>query len=443
MEFHLVYTRFFGIVVEIEFRLILPFHIEIGVRIDRFFDIGKPRALLSRGIRVAVFVSRDRGGAHHQTVGHFRHVVSGKFGILFLHVLAYENGSARHVGARHGSAGIGIVAAADGGINVTAVRRDVGAQFEVRFRPPRREAGHKRTREIFLGKHERARFFIFEIFARVHLYGARGKRHLTYGHRDRTGDVVVNDRRHRAFDLRDSDLILERVAAAADYRDFSFHVDIRIVADFADPGNDYVFKRFFFRVSEELRHEIFFLSVQKRTVFKIDRLFAVRHEITRLHAADRSHGHGSVVRCGRAHRHRIGIGSKVRVAVRRALRRRIRVAGSHQKADARRFDGIVNFRGVIFVGSARKAAGRAERHIDRVYAEQNRVLQRGEQRILRSACVFVSERFENRKLRLRGNARDRVVFARDDPRNVRAVIVHGVYVGVVVGIIVSVRHFFG
>ena len=124
--------------------------------------------------------------------------------------------------------------------------------------------------------------------------------------------------------------------------------------------------------------------------------------------------------------------------------RAVTVARRRKNADTAFVELVVNSVYVQFVDFSGKTARRAERHIDAVDFEQNRVFQSKQDVFRLTARTQIGENLHKHKLRIHRNSRDNVVFTADNARNVRAVL--GVVrenVDILVRIVVRKRNFAG
>ena len=166
-------------------------------------------------------------------------------------------------------------------------------------------------------------------------------------------------------------------------------------------------------------------------------------KIGRFYTVYRSNGKRGFIRRRRTYRTRIGVGSQPVVAVLFRIHRGvIRIGCGSDQRNARRTHFIIYVRHFFLVYFARKAAARAERHVDHVHAQSHAVFESRKQPRSFCAGLRIGKHFHNRKLRIRRNARDRFVFSRDHAGNVRAVLrADRRNVRVFIRIIVSIRHF--
>ena len=445
VEFKFIHARTVGIVPQRKFGLVGAVHREICLGGDRFENVGKACALLSGRIRVAVFVVGDRRRAHHETVRQVAHFARRERGIHILDVLADENERTRKVGRRHGRTAdrIVFVSAGVGRSDLPAVRRDVGRKRQVGQNAPRGEIGHERAGKVVLGQADRPRALCHKDLAVVHRdEAARNVPARTDGHAQHTRNIVVNDDTHGPHRLRDGNFLLERIPAAADDGDLAADVDPGVVGFIPDAGDHDKVERALVLVAEHTAHEVVVLFLSDPAGFaEIDLRSVAEQEIGRLDAADRSDRKGRRIRSGRTDRARIGIACKVGVAVCAAIGGRIIVACRHDKADAGRFDAVVDIVDRAAVLFPREAARGTETHVDGVHTEQDGIVERGQNGVRFGAVVVVGEHLERGDLRAGRNARNAVRLARDDAGDVRAVRFGRVDVRIAVRIVVGIGKF--
>ena len=301
------------------------------------------------------------------------------------------------------------VTAGNGGINVSAVRGDFGFKFERGRRTPTREVGHKRTCKIGRVYRHSTRSLFGEFFAVVFGYRYGGNvRRLTHRHRNIAFDVIVNNAGNRPVTFGKTRFFFEGVVAAPYEYDFTFNRNTAVfevfeVNVFTRTRNGNVFERravtlYGFSVAvfkvflyaeraavDEFLIEIVFFGGNRGGFFIEEHLtrsfFAVhvRDDVSASRTAYRSDRKRAFVRRRRTYRTRIGVGNEVGVALFPAETRRITVARGGYKAYTAFVDTVVNGVDVFFIGIfiafSRKAAGRTERHVYRVYVEQNSVLE--------------------------------------------------------------------
>ena len=458
-ERHFVYARLVFVVAEFQLGFIHFGTVGvIGGNICRrgggFRDVYKSRALLSYGIGQPVLVHHDVRGGHHQLVHALRNFRCGKRIVAehagISHVVADERRSARLVGRSHRSTGKSFVLLpGNGGKNFTAVRRDFGLDFQIGSRSPRGEIGHKRPRRLRFGDFQNARFACGKLFAFVLRKRAHRADVRAYRHGNVTGNVVINnDTRGALFFQSHAHFFFERGAAALYQHDFALIIFVRfhIIGRSADAGNGYVFEVVFRNVVahrfQHVVHEALLrLRVGCGSLGEINDCAVVYH-VRGFHAVYRSHGKRRFVRGRRTYRTGIGVGSQSVVTVLfRTHRSVVRVCGGSNQRNARGAHLIVHVRHFLFVHFAREAAARTERHVDYVHAQRYAIFQRRQQPRSFRARLRIGEHFHDGKLRVRRNARNRFVFARNHAGNVRAVFrTDGRHVRVFIGVVVRVRY---
>ena len=191
---------------------------------------------------------------------------------------------------------------------------------------------------------------------------------------------------------------------------------------------------------EEGREEVVLFARDRTGFIEEHDVRSVCDEVFTLDAADRSHGERRRVCRGRTDRAGIGIGDEVGIALFAAERGVIAVARRRHEADARFVDLIVNIVEERLVHLARKPAGRAERHVDGVHFQKDGVLERGDDIRRLGARFQIGKDLHEDELRIHRDARDLVVLAADDARDVGAVAaVVREYVAILIRIVVFVR----
>ena len=320
------------------------------------------------------------------------------------------------------------------------MRRDVGREREIGQHAPRGEVGHEGTREVVLGERDGALSELDEDVAVVHRNEAARNDFLgADGHIQHTRYIIIDNDALRAHVGGDLHLLLEGVAAAADDRHFPLDVDARVVRLVSDAGDDDEVEGALLLAAQHPRDEVVLVRLARDAGFAEVDLPPVRgEEIGRLDAAYRRDGEGRFVRRGRTDGARVGIACKVGVAVGGAVGGGIVVARRDDKADARLLDAVVNGVLGVVVRLAREPARGAEAHVDGVHAEDDGVVEGGDDAVVPRAFARIGEHLERGDLRARRNARDALRLARDDARDVRSVRLCGVDVGVAVRIVIGV-----
>ncbi len=264
-------------------------------------------------------------------------------------------------------------------------------------------------------------------------------------HGDRTGYVIINDNARRFHNAKRNIHFFFEVRFTALYKhDFSsvvFSV-LGIVGTSAYAGDRNVFEVLTLLIAENIVDEILCLCRRSSRFGEIYD-FAVKEEVRRFNTADGGNGERGLKGGRRTDDTRIGVGSQGVAAV--LIRTGHRVIFVTRRSDERNtvfFDIAINLLHFLIVVLRGKTCGRAERHIDNVYAERDAIFERGKNPRGSCARIFVGEHLHDRKLRVRRNARDRIVFACNNARNVRAVLgTEREHVRVLIRIVVCKRNF--
>ena len=125
------------IITELELGLVDAVNVEICGSSSRLCDICDTCALLSRRVRITLFVKRDGRSGHSELVNKVSHLGNGKLGECLFDVLTDKNGDTAHVGCRHTrTTHLVVLATYDGRKNVSTVSCDLRLKSEVGVRSP-------------------------------------------------------------------------------------------------------------------------------------------------------------------------------------------------------------------------------------------------------------------------------------------------------------------
>ena len=282
---------------------------------------------------------------------------------------------------------------------------------------------------------------------------------FTHSHTDVAFNVVVDYAGDSAVHLCLQRLVLEGIVAAANERYFTLNVDAGIVDFKSYAGNGDVFERMLRAVGKAPAHvlvqffiKVVFLCRGGAGFYPEHDFIVVCNEISALNAADGRNGQRRRVGRRRAYGTIVGVSGERGVTLFAALRGAVIVTCRNDKADARSVYlvvYVVNEAAVLF---ARKSAGRAQRHIDRVHAEQYGVLDRRDYILGFTALGKIGENLHTHELRVYRHADYSLFglglirlgrFAADYAGNVRAVLgIEGEYVVVLIRVVVRVGHLY-
>ena len=161
-----------------------------------------------------------------------------------------------------------------------------------------------------------------------------------------------------------------------------------------------------------------------------------------LHAVNRGDGQGAGIGAGRANRTGVGVGGQRQVAVGvGAVGGVVAVGGGHHHGDAGLTDAVVHTAEQLLLTLVRETAGGTQGHIDDVHAQDDAILQSGQNPGAHSGILNVGEDLHRHQLSVGSHAGDDVVLAHDDTGHVGAVVVvGGVHIGVVICVIVTERN---
>ena len=430
-----------GVIAQLQLGLVDTVYIQVSGSGGSLQNVGDTSALLSGGIGVAVTVQSDGSGGHTQLVNHVANFGSGQFGVSFLDVLTDQNHDTAHIGSCHGStAHFLVLAAGDGGQNVTTVSGDFGLQLQVGSGTPGGEVRHEGACLVVPVELDDAIGASSHNLAFVLTDGhGRDLGVVTNGHHDFAEHVIINNNCDSACFVCELDLLFEGDLTTADQSDLAGHVYAGVVDGHTVTGNGHVLKLscLAFLDAQHLE-EVILLSAGVNGLIEEDFLIAVcQHELVHV-TVDRSNGQsgleggGSTDSCG------VGVGSLVGVTVNGTHGAAVVVGSSNDQGDACSLDTVVQIVLVVIVGFTGETTGGTKAHVDGVNAQSDTVFQCGQDVAIVTASLVVAEHLHDCELGIDGNAGDGLVIAANDAGNVGAVqVVEGHDVGVLIGIVIA------
>ena len=450
VEVKLVFARALGVVVKRQLGVIAVVHRQVSLRRERAVKVGKSRALLAGRIRIALFVVSDCSRAHDELLSHRPQLRRRDVGIFFLQILSHKQNDACEVGRSHtGSALNGVlVVTRNGRQNVAAVCGDIRFERQAGQRSPGAEIGHERTCEVGSVDLHGSRLATCKNVAHFLVYRAGCDVEVfTYGHSYHTRRVVVNNYTCRARSVCRRRLFFKAGSTALDKSNLAADVYSAapqrvIVRRIAYAGYGHIFKHSALLFAEEHVEEIVLYALRVDRIVKVSRSFAVGDYVRSLDAAYRRNGERGIIAARAAYCTRVGVACQSGAAVGAVHIGVVFVARRNAKGNTRFSDGIEYAVDDAGLSAGRKTGGRTQAHVDCVNAQSNAVLDSGKYVHLIGAGVLLAENLHGGELRLGSNAGNHVGFSQYNAGNVNAVrVAAGISVGVVVGIVESIRDF--
>ena len=200
---------------------------------------------------------------------------------------------------------------------------------------------------------------------------------------------------------------------------------VRIIGRTTDTGNCFVLKIVAIGIADGLQYlvdKVFLLvCVGSRRFVEVNNLVFIS-KVRCFYTVDGSDSQSRFVRRRRTYRTRIGVGGKRVVTVLfRTHSSVVVICRRCDQGNTCRLNTVVHLVEMFFILFAGETCRRTQGHIDNVHAQHDAILQARQNPRRFCAVLRVGEYFHNRKLRVRRNARDLIVFTCDNTRNVRTV----------------------
>ena len=449
LELHLVDTLLLGIVAQLQLGLVylVAFFIVSGNKcggLHSVAQVSQTSALLSDSIGQAVGTQRNVCGGHEQLVDHFvdLHLVLSDLGEGLLHILTHEDHHTCQVRAGHGSTGQTVIAATgDGGQNVTTVAGQLGLNVQAGSGTPGRELRNEGTCGLFLAQLQLATAGSGQHFAIILRNGTYRDLSVTHVHLDLTGYIIINNNTGSALLLGNLCFFFEGVVATANQSDLAFHIQTGIVHATAHAWNHNELIGLGLVITQQRFVEILLFAGCIGGLIEIDDGVAVL-QIGSLLTGNGCDGQNALVSTGRTNRTGIGIGGQTQVTVGlRAVSRRVAVGCGNHNRDTVLTDSVIDTGQHFFVGLTGKACGSTQGHVNHVNTQNHTVFQCGQDPGSSCGVHNIGEGLHGDQLSIGSNTGDHIVLTDNNTGNVGTmVIVGGVDVGIVIGIVIAVRH---
>ena len=385
-EVHGVHALHGGIVLQLQLGTLHALHRQITPGVHGVVDAHQAGALLPGGIGHAVVVIDHMGGAHEQGVGHVLALGAGHAVVPGLQGLLDDGHAAGRVGGGHGRAVHALIAAGHGGIDARAGGGDLRLQGQLRGSAPAGEVGHAIGggfhQGVGGGHGQGLGLLLLHVFTGGLGDKRAGDLPVGDGHVQHAGDVVVHQHANGAGVGGVALLLLiVHTAAPLHQGDLAGQVQARIVLLRAVVGNHHILDG---APGGQAAEGLGVLVLADGGAVLIGQVLAAHGDIGALdHAVGHGgHGQGLAIGGGLADQAVIGVGGQGLAAEGVAIGGVIGVARGHSQGHAALAGALEHVQQALGEGVLAVivdvAAVRAKAQVGHVHAQQDAVLQSGQ-----------------------------------------------------------------